>query len=304
MSTVLQVAGIREQLSDLQQKILKHFFECPESNENISHISKEINALQPAVFRSIKSLIDNNYLMKHKEFTDGGKTVTLTEKGAAVAVLLGISYDQVKNYLNKDPSPSLFNLHTLFDLIREPDKKDHLLQRAVEFLIKKNLYYPNKLGEREKLDLIAYLFADSSSRLDDDRKVYDYLNKVHDYIDIQLFKNTLKRREQFFTALLDKLDSKDIAALKSSIKGEIEDRYVEYKKHKDIEGNKNKSRASELDKTKQGLIEVILTKDDVKLIKDSFEHAKKSGSANLEIIVEGNKLKHVNPIPIKKKAQK
>src|SRR5215211_6029767 len=88
------------QLSDLQQKILKHTIECTEKNESVSHISKELAALQPAVFRSIKSLIEEGYLKKERQYTEREKLLSLTEKGAAVAFFLAAN--QVKQgYWNK-----------------------------------------------------------------------------------------------------------------------------------------------------------------------------------------------------------
>src|SRR5215216_6389143 len=90
-----------EQLSDLQQKILKHIVECAEKNESVSHISKELGALQPAVFRSIKSLIEEGYLQKEREYTEREKLLSLTEKGAAVAFLLAARHQEHRNKLSE-----------------------------------------------------------------------------------------------------------------------------------------------------------------------------------------------------------
>ena len=87
---------ITVQLSELQQRILKHFFACTEKTDTVSHISKEINSLQPAVFRSVNSLIKDNYLEKERK-SGGEKIVKLTDKGAATAVLLGIKYDKAEH---------------------------------------------------------------------------------------------------------------------------------------------------------------------------------------------------------------
>ena len=43
-------------LGNFEQKILRHLFECKEKDESASHISRQLDTLQPAVFRSIKSL--------------------------------------------------------------------------------------------------------------------------------------------------------------------------------------------------------------------------------------------------------
>ena len=78
-------------LGRLQQKILRHFFECKEKDESASHISRELDTLQPAVFRSIKSLISEGYLTKVEGYRGGEKLINLTPKGAADCTLLEIA---------------------------------------------------------------------------------------------------------------------------------------------------------------------------------------------------------------------
>lgn len=149
---------VTEQLSDLQQKILKHFFECTVKNDTVSHISKEINSLQPAVFRSINSLIKENYLVKEKRAADGERIVKLTEKGAAAAILFNIPHSKAEDYLKKNNLAS--GLEILIDLFRDQNNKDLLLKKGVQYFLEKDWIRKTTLEEKEKMQLITFLLAD------------------------------------------------------------------------------------------------------------------------------------------------
>ena len=124
---------LKDQLSDLQQKILKHSIECKERNESVSHISRELNALQPAVFRSIDSLIDEGYLKKEKEYTGREKLLSLTEKGAAVAFLLAARHQGHGNKLSRYFGKKLgSNVQTLYQVVyrEKPDNRESLINKG------------------------------------------------------------------------------------------------------------------------------------------------------------------------------
>jgi hypothetical protein len=144
---------ISSELGDVQKKILKHFFECKDREpESVSHISKEIDILQPSVYRSADVLIRNKYLQKEIKYTVGEKTLIATEKGAAAAVLLGITNDQLIDYFKKIrrdyPSArddvQFFQQFNHMINIREPKKTDVLIRKMMEYLLKNN--YFNELG--------------------------------------------------------------------------------------------------------------------------------------------------------------
>jgi hypothetical protein len=144
---------ISSELGDVQRKILKHFFKCKDTGpESVSHISKEIGILQPSVYRSANVLIKNKYLLKENVYTVGKKTLISTEKGAAAAVLLGITNDQLIYYFKKIrrdyPSArdnvQFFHQFNQMISIREPGKRDVLIRKMMEYLLKNN--YFNELG--------------------------------------------------------------------------------------------------------------------------------------------------------------
>lgn len=144
---------ISSELGDVQKKILKHFFECKDREpESVSHISKEIDILQPSVYRSADVLIRNKYLQKEIKYTVGEKTLIATEKGAAAAVLLGITNNQLIDYFKKIrrdyPSAGddvqFFQQFNHMINIREPKKTDVLIRKMMEYLLKNN--YFNELG--------------------------------------------------------------------------------------------------------------------------------------------------------------
>ena len=83
-------------LGDLQQKILKHVFECSSKAENTSHIAKSFGLAQPTVWKSIKSLIKEDYLKDTQQHKRAEKVLTLKDKGIASVIALGAKpLDQV-----------------------------------------------------------------------------------------------------------------------------------------------------------------------------------------------------------------
>lgn len=138
--------------------ILKHFFECNiVAPESVSHISESIKLLQPSVHRSVSLLIKNKYLMKDKRPTRSGKgkmsfekALYVTDKGVAAAVMLGVTLDQLKNYLSKFASKneSAMNSISYIDrfilLYKVPVKRDFLARKAMEYSLNNNCY--NNLG--------------------------------------------------------------------------------------------------------------------------------------------------------------
>jgi hypothetical protein len=144
---------ISSELGDVQKKILIHFFKCKDTGpESVSHISKEIGILQPSVYRSANVLIKNKYLLKENVYTVGEKTLISTEKGAAAAVLLGITNDHLMDYFKRIrldyPSArdnvQFFQQFNQMINIREPRKRDVLIRKMMEYLLKYN--YFNELG--------------------------------------------------------------------------------------------------------------------------------------------------------------
>ena len=196
-----------EKLSILQQQILKHFFNCKQEMENVSHISKEVNALQPAVFRSIQSLIDDGYIVKESSSTHGEKSVRLTDKGAATGLLLGASYDKVENYLKESRVAS--GLQLLVELFKEQDNRDLLLKKGAQFLLDRDWIHKGTLGEKDKMQLIAFLLSDSRVREGFDWKDDDIIELVDAFhLNIRLLLTVLQEKQLIINSLIDRLTAK------------------------------------------------------------------------------------------------
>jgi hypothetical protein len=88
-------------MGELQQKVLNHFFNCSYDSETVRHLSRTHGVLQPAIFKSVNLLKKNKYLTKDKKFFSGRKKLFVTDKGAAAAVVLGITFDKLHNYFKK-----------------------------------------------------------------------------------------------------------------------------------------------------------------------------------------------------------
>jgi DNA-binding MarR family transcriptional regulator len=217
-----------EQLSELQQKILKHFFECSSEKETVSHISKQINALQPAVFRSVSSLIRDKYVIKKggKDNTGGAeKVLSLTEKGAAAAALLGVSAEQLQNYVKKykPQYPRLQELLLYFKT--EPSKQDSLIKNAMNYYIKNDILDHDIHDMRQQMEdqyrttkiiharINAILEAATRSNivLENRKTLREFVDKYG--LDKNSLINTLEQKKQQIESLIEDLTetSKNIA---------------------------------------------------------------------------------------------
>jgi DNA-binding MarR family transcriptional regulator len=140
-------------LGKAQEKILKHFFQCDiVTPEGVSHIAKSINLLQPSVHRSVSSLIKNKYLVKEngRNRKNGKmyfeKALYVTDKGAAAAVVLGITLDQLENYYKKFASKnkSIANAMAIFErfkaLYKVIPKREFLVKKMMECLLNSDSY--------------------------------------------------------------------------------------------------------------------------------------------------------------------
>src|SRR5919112_2028207 len=114
------------ELGELQQRILKHIFECTSKSENASHIAKSLGLAQPTVFKSIQPLLQENYLESKQKAKCTEKILTLTDKGAAVAVvILGVSFDQFENHYKRQRHSDLqMMLQLIKRIFKTPEKRD------------------------------------------------------------------------------------------------------------------------------------------------------------------------------------
>ncbi len=91
-----------EKLGTLQKKIIEHMVKCTLESENTNHIGKALGLSQPTIFKSIQSLEKDKFIQTRQEYERGKRTLTLTDKGAAVALFSGNEKGKLHSYLRSD----------------------------------------------------------------------------------------------------------------------------------------------------------------------------------------------------------
>jgi DNA-binding MarR family transcriptional regulator len=181
-------------LSNAQEKILRHFFECNiVAPESVSHIAESIKLLQPSVHRSVSSLIKNKYLVKDKKAIRSGKgkmsfekALYVTDKGIAAAIVLGVTIDQLKNYLSKFASKnesamnSISYLNRFIRLYKVPVRREFLARKTMEYLLNNNCYdnlgrviYPSAREFRRAYRYVQDEFSESFGASDTVKELLD-----------------------------------------------------------------------------------------------------------------------------------
>ena len=209
-------------LGELQQKILRHFFECKEKNESASHISRELDTLQPAVFRSIKSLINDGYLTKGEGYRGGEKPINLTPKGAAAATLLGTTYKQFESRINKNSNSSLSDLQIFLNSIRAPGKQDFLFKKLMDFFLERNLSKIESDATTTGVSLVTEFLTEIAPEISAEvATIFDGTYNVKEFVDRYnldkgLLKNILQERRQNIDSLINQLQENDELRSQSS----------------------------------------------------------------------------------------
>jgi DNA-binding MarR family transcriptional regulator len=201
----------QEQLSNLQQKILKHIVECTHKNESVSHISRELNTLQPAVFRSVKSLIEEGYVKKEGDYTGRKKLLSLTEKGAAVSLLLADKnqdylekFNEVlKEKLNESNLPSPLQ-QVIYLLKEEPSNREAIANKAIEYWLKNNLFQKDKIDRNKWTYFFLNLVSESDGALRQLESVKKLIEKYG--LDKSLIIKTLEEKKRAIDLLIDELE--------------------------------------------------------------------------------------------------
>jgi DNA-binding MarR family transcriptional regulator len=206
-------SDLKQRLSDLQQKILEHSIECKERNESVSHISRELNALQPAVFRSIDSLIEEGYVKKEKDYTGREKLLRLTDKGAAVGFLLA-----ARNQEHRDKLGSYFgkklgsNLRTLYQVVyrEEPDNRESVINKAMEYWLKNDLFRQEKIDTHKLTTLFLEAALESKSALNQPESIKELIEKYG--LDKNFIINALEKKREAIDLLISELRGSDRTA--------------------------------------------------------------------------------------------
>jgi hypothetical protein len=211
------------ELGEVQKQILKHFFLCKENKrpESVSHIAKELRVLQPSVYRSVDLLIKEKYLLKDNDFTrkSGQKYVErdliVTGKGAAAAVISGISNDDIINYFTRRKSKYiLYNdeieLFQKFKqiAIKEPDKQNLLIKKMMEYFLNNN--YFDEIGGAKDLSadefkmLLTYVAIEYNNAVGKPRTIRDLVDKYS--LDKKQLKDILEKEKSRIDSIIRQLE--------------------------------------------------------------------------------------------------
>lgn len=207
--------GYTLELGELQQKILKHIFECTSESENANHIAKSLGLAQPTVFKSIQLLLQENYLESEQKGKRSEKTLTLTEKGAAAAVILGITNDEIINYfkrtrsehISSDKEVEFFQKFKQI-AIREPDKQDLLIRKMMEYFLKNN--YFDEIGAAKDLSvdeikmLLTYVAVEYYNAVGNPSTIKDLVDKYS--LDKKQLKEILERQKLKINSIIHQLE--------------------------------------------------------------------------------------------------
>jgi hypothetical protein len=199
------------ELGELQREILAHMVECEARSETVSHIAERLDRAQPTIFKSTELLLAGNYVRAQQEYKRGPKVLVLTEKGAAAAIIAGADLKQFDNYLKKRPTDSIAeNLKYLGSMATNPEKRNFMLQKAMDYALKNNLFdqgYMRKMTEEEGKMFIRYIILEYMKSLgpaSNIKTVEQFLNRYG--LEKNFLKSFLIQQKQAIDALLKKLD--------------------------------------------------------------------------------------------------
>jgi hypothetical protein len=190
-------------MGDLQKKIMAHMLECTSELENTNHISKVLGLAQPTIFKSIRLLEKEKYVQTRQENPHGIRTLKLTDKGLASALLSGVEKDKLRTYLERHApsSPILLFMNIIKD-------KHDLSSKWIKLFIKYYLLHeePKKIGSGEKKpeELIATLIAGPINGVVDARKLEVCLNSDQINTLFELLRNKIRS----INVLIDQIKSK------------------------------------------------------------------------------------------------
>jgi DNA-binding MarR family transcriptional regulator len=196
-------------LGELQQKILKHIFECTSKLENANHIAKTLGLAQPTVFKSIQSLLQENYLESEQKAKRTQKTLTLTDKGAAAVVLLGVTFDEFENHYKGHQD--MQTLQFIKRVFKTPKKRDFMLKKAMEYAFKNNYFDEGntirQLSEEELKKLrmnMAIEYINSLGPTSNIPGLKEFIDRYE--LDREFMKECLNNQKKFADILLKELD--------------------------------------------------------------------------------------------------
>jgi predicted transcriptional regulator len=137
--------GYTKQLGDLQQKILKHIFECQSKTENATHIPKSLDLAQPTVRKSVESLIKEGYLNATQRHKRAEKVLALTYIGAATVISLGVTFEQYEKWTRKSDPINIGAIDRIKNAITDPDVRSFYIQKVIGYALKNNYFEGDKV---------------------------------------------------------------------------------------------------------------------------------------------------------------
>jgi DNA-binding MarR family transcriptional regulator len=202
----------QHQLGELQQKILKHIFNCTADAENASHIAKALGLKQPTVYESVQSLIKDKFLQsKRQSHKRGEKVLQVTHKGAAAAVMLGISFENLENYTKKyDTEFFTFFVQALKRITTTVRKRDLLIKMALEYALKNNFFeqgYLREISAEETKKFQLYIASEYISSLGPATNIKNLKDFVDRYeLDKEYLKAIFSYQKNIFEKFLNELN--------------------------------------------------------------------------------------------------
>jgi hypothetical protein len=166
--------GYTIELGELQQKILKHIFECTSKSENVSHISKSLSLAQPTVFKSVQSLLQ-----------------------------------EIENHYKSHPD--IQNLQFFKRIFKTPEKRDFMIKKAMEYAFKNDYFDEGstirQLSEEELKKFRLYMTIEYINSLGSTGNISTLKEFIDRYeLDRDFMKEYLNRQKQFADLLLKELD--------------------------------------------------------------------------------------------------
>lgn len=198
-----------EKLGPLQKKILVHIFQN-DHEESVSHLAEYLKRQQPTIFKSVRLLHRYNYLesMLVDDYFGIVRRLGVTDKGAAAAVTLGITFSQIEDYHQYKPLTFLKNeeLAPLWNMVKSHNGRDDIIKKAMHYALENNFFDTGKFrklshNESEKLKLLIVLESIKLSA--DIPTLKNFVNKYN--LDRKLLKEFLNKQKQYIESLMHEL---------------------------------------------------------------------------------------------------
>ena len=187
-------------MGDLQKKILGHMLECTSELENTNHISKALGLAQPTIFKSIQLLEKEKYVQTRQENPHGIRTLKLTDKGVAAALVAGEEKDNIYSYLQRRaPSSSML---LLMNIVKDRnDLNSEWMRLFIEHMLCQEQEL-NESDEKKKEELIAALIAGPQDSFIDANKLRRFLERYEIFRLIEMLRNKIKSTNSIIDQLM------------------------------------------------------------------------------------------------------